>query len=296
MINWIRGSLVCGAVMVLLVFPAPKVQAGDYTVPGTVSITAGRSCQPDTIDPADTLVVTVTVDNSETDSLRNLYFCDHLPVEFFDLDTRQIRVNGFLLPDTAYVQESGAADEVFSGTRPHRWIIETPPDSAGSRLCSHILIPGNGLLEIVYAVRCTTNGQYRLPSYTWAGQLAGGDDRAVFGYCDSVFLLITGPPEPVDDLKVQKAGSRLRLSWSEPWDDLGVDWYVIYCDTMADFTSADGDSIGTTVDTFFIDPGGTVGDPGMNRFYLIRAVDVTGKRSDDSNRAGEFDKNLSNTK
>jgi len=291
-----RGSQICGAVLVLLVSLTVIARAGDYIVPGTANITAGRTCQPDTAAPADTLVMTVTVENWESDSLRSLYFCDHLPAGFFDLSTRQVRVNGLLLPDTAYIYEAGAVSEVFPGTRPHRWIVEAPPDSSGSRTCSHILDPGDGSLEIIYAVRCTTQGWHELPSYTWAGQLAGGDDQEVFGYCDSVLLLVTGPPESVDDLLARKAGSRIRLSWSEPWDDLGIDWYVIYCDTVVGFTSADGDSIGATADTFFTDPHSAVGDPGVNRFYLVRAVDVTGKRSDDSNRAGEFDMDLSNTK
>ena len=289
-------SLIPGNALVFLIFLLSSAWAGDYTIPDTVSITAGRSCQSDTTDPADTLVVTITVDNSESDSLRNLYFSDHLPVEFFDLETRQVQVNGLLLPDSAYVHESGPVDEVFPGTRTHRWIVETPPDSAGSRLCSHILDPGSGSLEIVYAVRCTTLGRHGLPGYTWAAQLTGGDDRGVFGYSDSVFLLVNGPPEPVDDLLAIKAGFRVRLCWSEPWDDLGIAWYVIYRDTVSGFTSSTGDSIGATADTFFLDLDGAVGDPDLNRFYLIRAVDVTGKQADDSNCAGEFDISLSNVK
>lgn len=296
MINGRYCSLIGCLALASVVCLTAKAPAGDHTIPATVSVTAGRTCQPDTADPADTLMVTVTVDNSESDSLRNLYFSDHLPNEFFDIDTRQVRVNGLLLPDSAYLYESGSADDVFPGARPHRWIIEAPPDSTGSRPCSHILGPGSGSLEIVYAARCTTLGRHGLPGYTWSGQLAGGDDQEIFGYSDSTFLLVNGPPEAVDDLLAVKAGSMLRLCWSEPHDDMGIASYVVYRDTASEFTSVDGDSIGATADTFFTDPQGAVGDLGVNRFYLVRAVDMTGKRSDDSNRAGEFDRALSATK
>lgn len=290
------GWTAAGSTFFLVLFIMTTSWAGDYTFPATAGILAGRSCQPDTAGPADTLVVTVTVDNSEPDSVRNLYFADHLPVEFFDLDTRQVRVNGLLLPDTAYIHESGPAGDVFPGTRPHRWIIEAPPDSAGSRGCSHILDPGAGSLEIIYAVRCTTRGQYGLPGYTWAARLTGGDEQEVFGYCDSLFTLVAGPPGAVDDLLARKAGSQIHLCWSAPDADLGISAYVVYRDTTADFTSLDGDSIAATADTVFIDDHGGVGDPSLNLYYLVRAVDAAGKRSEDSNHAGEFDKQLSATK
>jgi hypothetical protein len=296
LIKYAHGSLVPGGVLVFLFCLIASAWAGDYTFPSSAAVTTGRSCQPDTADPADTLVVTVTVDNTEPDSLRGLYFSDHLPVQFFGLDTRQVRVNGILLADTAYVYETGPDDDVFPGTRPHRWIIEAPADSTGSRSCSHTLDPGTGSLEIVYAVRCTTLGRHDLPSYTWAAQLTGGDYQEVFGYCDSVFILVSGPPDAVDDLLARKAGTRVHLCWSEPHADMGIAAYVIYRDSTADFTSWDGDSIAATADTFFIDADGGIGDPALNRYYLIRAVDGAGKRSDDSNCAGEFDRELSSTK
>lgn len=290
------GLIISFQMFLLLLLPMSVSRAGDYAFPDTINIAASRSYQPDPAGPADTLMVTVNVSNAETDSLRNLYFSDHLPVGFFDIDTRQVWVNGVQLSDTAYLYEVGQADEVFPGTRPHRWIIEAPPDSVGSRPCSYTLDPGTGSLQIVYTVRCSTNGQHCIPGYTWAGQLTGGDDLEVFGYNDSVFILISDLPEAVDDLSADKAGSNAHLCWSGPWDDMGIDHYVIFRGAAPELNSQSGDSIAITGDTFFVDIDGGVGDPGTNWFYLVRAVDVTGKGSEDSNCVGEFDIDLTNTK
>jgi hypothetical protein len=290
------GHKIFFGLVLLLFVPTMTLQAGDYAFPDTVNISAGRSLQPDPAGPADTLVVTVNLSNAETDSLRNLYYSDHLPVEFYDIDTRQIWVNGVELSDTAYLHEVGQPDEVFPGTKPHRWVIEAPPDSVGSRPCSHILDPSTGSLQIVYTARCTTNGQHCFPSYTWAGQLAGADDLEVFGYNDSVFIFISDLPQAVDDLSADKAGPNAHLYWSVPWDDVGIDHYVIFRGSAPEFTSQSGDSIAATVDTFFVDADGGVGDPGTNWFYLVQAVDLTGKGSEDSNCVGEFDIDLTNAK
>jgi hypothetical protein len=262
--NKLAHGLVVGCQMFLLC--AWASWADDYAFPDTVDIIASRSFQPDPAGPADTLLMTMSISNAEADSVRNLYFSDHLPAEFFDIDTRQVSVNGVELADTAYLYEAGQLDEVFLGARPHRWVIESPPDSAGLRRCSHILNPSTGILEIIYAVRCTTNGQHRLPGYTWAGQMSGTDGQEIFGYSDSVLISVSDVPGAVGNLVAQKAASSLCLSWGIPWDDVGINYYVIYRDTVSVFTSLDGDSIAATTDTFFIDDIGGVGDPSTNRF------------------------------
>jgi len=248
--------------------------------------------------PADTIVVTVNLSNTEPDSLRNLYFSDHIPESLFDIFTTEVRVNGAVLSDTSYIHEVGAADEVYEGTVPHRWVIEAPPDSLGQRPCSQILDPGSGTLQIIYTARCTTGGNHCFPSYTWAGQLVGGGFVETFGYKDFIFVSVdVDSPSAVVDLATVLSTSDMFVFWSPAGDDVGVDYYVVYRDTLPVFDSAAGDSIGVTTDTFYVDeaPGG-IGDPGLNCYYLVRAVDLTGKESDDSNHAGEFDRYLSNLK
>jgi len=272
--------------------------AADYVFPDTIGISAIRAFQDSLVGPADTIVVTVSLSNTEPDSLRNLYFSDHIPQPFFDISTVEVRVNGAVLSDTAYIHEVGLADEVYAGTVPHRWVIEAPPDSLGDRPSSQILDPSTGTLHIVYTARCATGGNHCFPSYTWAGQLVGGGSVETFGYKDSVFVSVdVDSPSAVVDLATVLSGSDMFLFWGPAGDDVGIDHYVVYRDTFPGFDSGSGDSIGATADTFYVDQEiGGIGDPGLNCYYLVRAVDLTGKESDDSNRAGEFDRDLSNSK
>jgi len=297
MIKLTRFQIVSLLTVLFVVLLIGASQAADYVFPDTLGISAARTFQDSLIGSADTIVVTVSMSSAELDSLRNLYFSDHVPDEFFDIFTTEVQINGAVLPDSEYIHEVGSADEVFAGTVPHRWVIEAPPDSLGSRSCSGILDPGSGTLQIVYTARCTTGGSYSFPSYTWAGQLTGGDQIEVFGYKDSVFITVTDVPPAVVDLATVLAGADLFLFWTPVEHGAGIDHYVVYRDSVPGFDSAGGDSIGMTADTFYVDQAaGGIGDPGLSLYYLVRAVDPAGKKSDDSNCAGEFDKDLPNAK
>jgi len=295
--NHLLRAFLLGISLPLLLSGA--LQAADYVFPDTVGVSATRSLQDSLVGPADTIVVTVSLSNMEPDSLRNLYYADHLPVSFFDIFTEEVQINGVVLADTEYVYEVGLADEIYAAARPHRWVIEAPPDSLGDRPCSNILEPGTGSLQIVYTARCTTSGNHCLPTYTWAGQrtVVDGESGETFGYTDSVFVTVADVPLAVNDLKAVLSGNDMFLLWSPPPGPMTIDHYVIYRDTVPGFDSGGGDSIGVTADTFYVDPGiGAIGDPRLNCYYLVQAVDVLGKKSDDSNRAGEFDKDLPNSK
>ncbi|MFC1683415.1 hypothetical protein ACFL0G_04335 [Candidatus Zixiibacteriota bacterium] len=292
-----RTIIACPLALIILLLLTGGTQAADYVFPDTLAISVGRVLQSTLVGTGDTIVVTITVNNAEPDSLRNLYFADHLPAGFFDISTTELQLNGAGLADTSYIEESGVMDEVFSGTVPHRWVIEAPPDTLGDRICSNIMNPSSGTLQIVYTARCTTGGSYSFPSYTWAGQLAGGDQVEVFGYQDSVFITVTDVPPAVTDLATVLAGVDLFLYWTPVEHGAGIDYYVVFRDTVSGFDSSTGDSIGMTADTFYVDQAaGGIGDPGLSLYYLVRAVDPAGKKSDDSNCAGEFDKSVENNK
>lgn len=283
------------AIFLLLLMGVPR--AADYVFPDTVGICTERIFELSLVGGGDTLVVMVNLSNTEPDSLRNLYFSDHIPEVFFDISTVEVQANGVVLSDTAYVHEVGSAGEVYANTVPHRWVIEAPPDSLGDRPCSQILDPNTGTLQVVYTARCTTLGDHYFPSYTWAGQLSGGDPREAFGYCDSVFVSVTGIPSAVVDLATVISGSDIFLFWSPAEDDQEIDYYVVYRANDPGFDSGSGDSIGVTADTFYVDPVvGGIGDPGLNWYYLVRAVDMSGNKSDDSNCAGEFDRIIEKSK
>jgi len=297
MIKIIRLQISLLLTMLLLVVSIEASHAADYIFPNTLTVFLTRTFQDTLVGSADTIVVTVSMSNAESDSLRNLYFSDHVPEDFFDILTTQVQVNGVVLDVSEYIHEVGSVDEVFAGTIPHRWVIEAPPDSLGSRACSNIVDPLSGTMQIVYTARCTTGGIHGYPSYTWAGQLTDGDQTELFGYQDSVFITVVDVPPAVTDLATILSGADLFLFWTPVEHGAGIDHYVVYRDSVPGFDSASGDSIGVTADTFYVDPSaGGIGDPELSLYYLVRAVDPTGKKSDDSNCAGEFDRTLGNAK
>jgi len=103
-------------------------------------------------------------------------------------------------------------------------------------------------------------------------------------------------PEAIDDLAINLAdGSKslsgnMYLSWGEPYDESGISRYVVYRSTDPSVT---GDSIAGALDTTYTDAG-AAGDTLSNHFYIVKAVDAAGNRSVESNRVGEFDRQLIN--
>lgn len=104
-------------------------------------------------------------------------------------------------------------------------------------------------------------------------------------------------PSAITDLRVALAGSAIRLSWSEITEDtagdsLAVDHYIVYRSADPGFAPDHGDSIASTADTFYIDPAPAVKDTAINHYYVVKATDSWKKKAADSNRTGEFDRNL----
>jgi len=73
---------------------------------------------------------------------------------------------------------------------------------------------------------------------------------------------------------------------------LTVDHYVVYRGDDPGFAPGSPDSIGATAGTSYEDPDAAVKDTVTNHTYVVRAVDGNGRKADDSNRAGEFDRGL----
>jgi|GEM_PF-2985981 len=101
-------------------------------------------------------------------------------------------------------------------------------------------------------------------------------------------------PGTIDDLTIfledgaKSTSGNIRLIWSPPADDIGIERYVIY---RSSDTSSPGDSLAETADTTYLDMGIT-GDVGTRYFYVVKAVDAVGNTSSESNRVGECDKLL----
>jgi hypothetical protein len=108
-------------------------------------------------------------------------------------------------------------------------------------------------------------------------------------------------PAAIADLGIELAGDLLHLTWSAVTENevgvpLVVDHYVIYRGDDPAFIPDAGDSIGSTAGTSFDDPTPALKDPGTNHYYVAKAVDVSGGKSADSNRVGEFDRALISSK
>jgi hypothetical protein len=106
-------------------------------------------------------------------------------------------------------------------------------------------------------------------------------------------VTVYSAPSPVTDLEIALSGDDLVLTWSPP-EEL-VARYVVYRDTVWDFVSAPGGSLGGTIDTVYIDAG-VAGVVGTNYYYAIKAVNEEGQKSAVSNIVGEFDIDLSSMK
>jgi hypothetical protein len=129
--------------------------------------------------------------------------------------------------------------------------------------------------------------------------LTSDGDAGHRAYTNPMWIDFIVPPAAIADLAATLVEDVIHLSWSAVTvdeDDLPVtvDHYVIYRGEDPDFIPAGGDSIGTAGGTAFVDTGAAVGDTATDHCYVVRAVSVTGMKSADSNRIGEFDRPLAN--
>ena len=109
----------------------------------------------------------------------------------------------------------------------------------------------------------------------------------------------TAPPAAISDLMATLADSSINLSWSavtmsEEGEPLVVDHYDIYRQAAPDFSPDPEDSIGSSTETSYDDLTAAVNDPGVNHYYVVKAVDSMGRKSADSNTVGEFDVEMVN--
>ncbi len=96
------------------------------------------------------------------------------------------------------------------------------------------------------------------------------------------------PPAAITTMQANVAGVDLVLSWTQPWDNVGVVGYWIYHhasvhDPGIPFVYLGGASVLTyTV-------SGVCGDPAVHHFFDVRARDAAGNIAPPSNWVGEFD-------
>ena len=133
--------------------------------------------------------------------------------------------------------------------------------------------------------------------YLRAELLTSDGDAGHRAYTNPIWITFAERPAAIADLTATLVGDVIHLSWSavtadEAGQPLMVDHYVIYRDESPALGAAD--SIGTTAGTDFEDAAAAVGDPGIDHYYVVRAISAIGMKSADSNVAGEFDRDLLN--
>jgi len=158
------------------------------------------------------------------------------------------------------------------------------PDCSGVTLPPNIA-PLNFVVEEPgerYAVRIRSHGGEPISIHS--------DDPVQNIY--PVYLTATcdlAPPQAIEDLSVGLAKADIHLWWTEPFDDTGICYYVIY---RSNTTGSMGDSLASTTSTSYVDMG-AAGDAQARYFYAVKAVDVVGRKSEYSNMVGEFTRSLS---
>jgi hypothetical protein len=209
--------------------------------------------------------------------------------------------DGSFGPDTAYVVEGGPTC-LFVGDLDGDGYQDLAVSRAPGNDVLIMKNDGPGIFPDQQAYEVGNN-----PLGVCAGDLDGDGalDLAVACYNDDLVSVLYNsssgwPPAVVSDLTATLAGNALHLSWLAVTEDEGgnpitVDHYTVYRHVDPHFVPVAGDSIGSTAETYYDDPAAALKDPGINRYYVVKAVDSQGNKSADSSTVGEFDKTLLET-
>ena len=97
------------------------------------------------------------------------------------------------------------------------------------------------------------------------------------------------PPQSITSLSlIPGTESSAVLTWQPVWDNTGVDHYAVHRGVVAYFLATSSTLLGTTTSTTWTDPTG-LGDPDVDHYYLVIAVDTAANESAPSNRVGEHE-------
>jgi hypothetical protein len=109
------------------------------------------------------------------------------------------------------------------------------------------------------------------PSVNCLVRISEASTRDPWDESDGPFTLSDQtPPSQVFGLQASAEDSSVLLIWSPASDNIGVDYYLIYRDTLDDFIPLPGSSLAVTPDTFYADLDV---ETGMDYYYRVSAVD-----------------------
>ena len=159
------------------------------------------------LEIGDTLLATRTVTNNESFGLVNLYLAENLPFEF-NILSYSLEIDGTPIPHAYLGPFYG---EIFPSCNSFRWVIDDP---APSDPANRVLMPGE-LLELEYAIVCTTVGNYALPFHTLC---AYGDTSGIFTIADSLTVTFSPGSRTSEEPSVFPAGSYIAPAYPNPFN------------------------------------------------------------------------------
>ncbi len=99
------------------------------------------------------------------------------------------------------------------------------------------------------------------------------------------------PPHAVTGLSLVPSGSSALLTWQPAWDDVAVHHYEVHRNTVPYCVPTSSTLRGTTTATSWLEPG-AIGDPALDAFFVVTAVDAAGNVSAPSPTVGKRDVTL----
>ena len=182
-------------------------------------------------------------------------------------------------------------------------------DAGYADTARYIIYDLDGPSQTVASQYNVGDGWHHLGQYLFADSAAvrvtdewSGAGAAVVA--DAIRFICLGadetPPAAVQDLRAVPAKGDIALQWSAVTVDTagskeGIRYYVICRSVDPAFTAQPSDSIAGVTDTVYTDMG-AAGSLGTNYYYIVRAVDYAGHKSESSATVGEFDKALGASK
>jgi PKD repeat protein len=160
------------------------------------------------------ITVTVRFTNGEANVLRGFYYAEQIP-QGLQVNRGIVKING---TEVSCLVESGSSGEVFAGSVPYRWVLETPPGFAEDNPISQ-----NSTVEIVYSVSSSQAGAFAFDEFNWVGyyQSAPEGMRAAFGHSEDVdkrivtFKEASLPPAASFSGSPRSGGAPLTVSFTD---------------------------------------------------------------------------------